>query len=327
MKALTTKLELEDVALFSANAENSYADISGQDMTSKLWTAVVLSDIFEEIYSVLLTNAVNVSAAMAIFEEQWQQILGFLESRASLKRMTKNLTSIADSLRTIDLSKSLHQTPVVLLTGEIYVRHDNISRQYIVEDLARKGFAAKVSTVAEWIYYTEWCVRNGVANGTHTQKGRLSLLLRTAFMKKYERTFRTILSKSGLCSDKLENVNHMIKHTRHLMNPELVGEAILTTGAAINEVLDHYCGVIAIGPFGCMPNRLSEAILTREMNMDGKLATGTRNPKIKRLSDKIQDLPFLAIESDGNRFPQIIEAKLEAFLLQAERTYSAMRSP
>jgi predicted CoA-substrate-specific enzyme activase len=325
MKDLITKLELKDVALFSANAENSYADISGQDMTLKLWTAVVLSDIFEEIYSVLLTNAVDVDMAMTVFEDQWKQILGLLESRVSLKRMATGLTSIADSLRTINVSRSLHRTPVVLLTGEIYVRHDNISRQYIVEELARKGFAAKVSTVAEWIYYTEWCVRHGVTNGTHTQKGRLSLSLRTAFMKKYERAFRRILSQSGLCSDKLENVNHIIKHTRHLMNPELVGEAILTTGAAINEVLDHYCGVIAIGPFGCMPNRLAEAILTREMNMEGKLATGNRNQMLRRLADEVQDLPFLAIESDGNRFPQIIEAKLEAFLLQAERTHGAIK--
>jgi predicted CoA-substrate-specific enzyme activase len=325
MKDLISKLELKDVALFSANAENSYADISEQDMALKLWVAVVLSDIFEEIYSVLLTTAAKVDAAMIVFEEQWQQIKSLLENNISLKKMTSILTSIADNLRTIDLSRSLSQTPVILLTGEIYVRHDNISRQSIVEDLARKGFATKVSTVAEWIYYTEWCVRNDVTTLTYTQKDRISLLLRTAFMKKYERAFRNILSRSGLCSDRRENVNHMIKHTRHLMNPELVGEAILTTGAAITEVLDHYCGVIAIGPFGCMPNRLAEAILTREMNMEGKLATGTRNRKIKKLSEKVQELPFLAIESDGNRFPQIIEAKIEAFLLQAERTNEAMK--
>ncbi|MBN2515392.1 MAG: activase [Deltaproteobacteria bacterium] len=325
MNDLIAKLKLNDVALFSANAENSYADLSGQDMTLKLWTGVVLSDIFEEIYSLLLTNAVNVGAAMTVFEDQWKQILNLLERPVSLKRLTTALISIADNFRNINLSQPLHHTPVVLLTGEIYVRHDNISRQFIVEDLAGKGFATKVSTVAEWIYYTEWCVRNGVTTGTFTRKDKLSLLLRNVFMKKYERAFRKVLSRSGLCSDKTEDVNHIIRHTCHLMKPELVGEAILTTGAAINEVLDHYCGVIAIGPFGCMPNRLAEAILTREMNMEGKRATGNRNRKLRKLAGEVQDLPFLAIESDGNRFPQIIEAKLEAFLLQAERTHGAIK--
>jgi len=75
-----------------------------------------------------------------------------------------------------------------------------------------------------------------------------------------------------------------------------------------------------------MPNRLAEAILTREMNMEGKLATGTtNNKKMRDLSEKIHDLPFLAIESDGNRFPQIITAKLEAFLLQAGRIHEEMK--
>jgi len=43
------------------------------------------------------------------------------------------------------------------------------------------------------------------------------------------------------------------------------------------------------------------------------------------LARKIHDLPFLAIESDGNRFPQIITAKLEAFLLQAERLHGHLQ--
>jgi len=36
------------------------------------------------------------------------------------------------------------------------------------------------------------------------------------------------------------------------------------------------------------------------------------------------ELPFLAIESDGNLFPQIITAKLEVFILQALRLHKKM---
>ncbi len=115
----------------------------------------------------------------------------------------------------------------------------------------------------------------------------------------------------------MEDVDHIMKNTAHLINPELTGEAILTVGAVLNEVVDHYCGAIAIGPFGCMPNRLAEAILNREMNLEGKTRAGGKNGHLLLLKDKIQDLPFLAIESDGNRFPQIITARLEAFLMQA----------
>jgi predicted nucleotide-binding protein (sugar kinase/HSP70/actin superfamily) len=104
-----------------------------------------------------------------------------------------------------------------------------------------------------------------------------------------------------------------------------VGEAILTVGASLTEVLEEYCGVIAIGPFGCMPNRIAEAILSREMNREGKQALKGNNATVLRLLEQVDHLPFLALESDGGPFPQIITAKLETFLLQARRLHEAMR--
>ena len=36
-------------------------------------------------------------------------------------------------------------------------------------------------------------------------------------------------------------------------------------------------------------------------------------------------IPFLTIETDGNPYPQVVEARLEAFAVQAERMYQLMR--
>ena len=101
----------------------------------------------------------------------------------------------------------------------------------------------------------------------------------------------------------------------------LPGEAILTVGGSLTEVVSHSCGVIAIGPFGCMPNRLSESILNETMNSKDKIATDPSNRKLRSVLTDIDDLPFLAIESDGSPFPQLINAKLETFCLRAERLH------
>jgi predicted nucleotide-binding protein (sugar kinase/HSP70/actin superfamily) len=321
---LIARLRLKDVTLYSLSAENSYADLGGQNITARLWAGAVVADIFEEIHSLVLTNAVDRKSALKIFERAWERVITCLEKPSNFKKMTEDFTSAAEILKGIEAKRTAEETPVVLLTGEIYVRHDDISRQFLTEELAQEGFAVKVSTLAEWVYYTGWCVKKRLSTGYYSRKDRAILFLRTLYMKRYEKRIREIFSKTGLCLNKLEDVEHIINHTRHLISPQLVGEAILTTGAAINEVLDHYCGAIAIGPFGCMPNRLSEAILTGEMNMKGKMGTGRQNHTIRYLSERIDDLPFLAIESDGNRFPQIITAKLEAFLLQAERVHKEM---
>jgi hypothetical protein len=60
------------------------------------------------------------------------------------------------------------------------------------------------------------------------------------------------------------------------------------------------------------------------MNKEGKTAAGIRNNKTRNILNNIENIPFLAIESDGNPFPQIITAQLDTFLLQAKRTYEEM---
>jgi predicted nucleotide-binding protein (sugar kinase/HSP70/actin superfamily) len=285
-----------------------------------------VASLFEEMYATLITNAVEPVEAKMLFEKEWGLALHLLEKTPDLKLLGRALEKAAQRLKAIPVKRELADTPVVLLAGEIFVRHDGISRQYLVEELARRGFASRVSTVMEWIYYTDWCVKEGVAKGEVTAKDRLALLLRSRVMKKREKLFRGILSESKLCGGRLEDVDHIMKHTGHLINPALAGEAILTVGAVLHEIVDHCCGAIAIGPFGCMPNRLAESILTREMNIEGKTNAGSKNPHLFELIDKINDLPFLAIESDGNRFPQIITAKLEAFLLQAGRLHEELRN-
>jgi hypothetical protein len=145
-------------------------------------------------------------------------------------------------------------------------------------------------------------------------------------MKGYEKTYKKIAEETGLMSLKLDDVEHIMEVAGDLINPQLTGEAILTVGGAITEVPRHYCGVISIGPFGCMPNRLSEAILSREMGRGWQTTAKRRRGVPRNVLENIYELPFLAIESDGNPFPQVITAKLEVFLSQAARLNRAMRN-
>jgi hypothetical protein len=71
-----------------------------------------------------------------------------------------------------------------------------------------------------------------------------------------------------------------------------------------------------------MPSRLSEAILNREMTLDGKYKYG--HLKRNGYPEDISTLPFLYVESDGNPFPQITQSRLEIFAMQAEKLHNAM---
>ncbi len=324
IEGVVEKQRIPDVALFSLSGENSYSDFHGSSFTKKAWTGVVLADIMQDVYSTLLACAAQRPRAMEIFWQEWSNLLGVLERGCEPTQLREALQRSVGELARIPLRRRLAETPVILLTGEIFVRNDDLSRQYIVERLAQEGFAVKVSSAMEWIYYTDWCYANGMTADDITMRQWLQLALRQAVMKRQERLLKGIMKRSGLLHPRLEDVGRLIDGVRHLISPRLVGEAILTVGASLTEVLEDYCGVIAIGPFGCMPNRIAEAILSREMNREGKKRLKGNSERVLRLLERFDHLPFLAIESDGNPFPQIITAKLETFLLQARRVHEAM---
>jgi len=117
-------------------------------------------------------------------------------------------------------------------------------------------------------------------------------------------------------------VEDVIDNASPFIRKELEGEAILTAGSALHEIIDNVCGVISLGPFGCMPSRVAESILNVEMNLDGKKLSS----KKEIVHPGVEDLPFLSIETDGNLFPQIIQSKIEIFMLQAERLHEKLNA-
>ena len=319
MEDLVKRLEIPDVALFALSSENSYVGM-GDDFDRRGWWAVVISDVIEDIRSMLLTNAKNTEGAMAVFDEEWRKILKEME-RGDYHDLERQLTHSANRFGAIDLKRPPHSVPVITLAGEIFVRRDALSRQYLTERLAQMGFATVCSPVAEWVLYCNYMVDAGLNPEDMTFWEKVKFKIRNKFQARYEKRIKAILSSSGLVQAEPLDMDTIIENATPYVSRNLPGEAILTVGGSLTEVVSHSCGVIAIGPFGCMPNRLSESILNETMSSKDKIATDPNNKQLRSVLRDIDDLPFLAIESDGSPFPQLINAKLETFCLRAERLH------
>jgi hypothetical protein len=120
------------------------------------------------------------------------------------------------------------------------------------------------------------------------------------------------------------NVAKTIRHALHIMNVNLRGETILTIGLGLREIISESCGVISIGPFGCMPSRIAESMLKKEMTVAGqKRIHGSIVPP--GVAQALDTLPFYALETDGSTFPLQVEANLEAFIVQARRLHTLLQ--
>ena len=192
--------------------------------------------------------------------------------------------------------------------------------------MADRGFIVRTSQTSEWIKYVDWLIKNRIEG----DKPDIPFWIRYHVKRHFDKKIRNLLAPSGLFFYEVLQVDDLIRSGEKFISPMLTGEAILTVGAALHEILHPACGIISIGPFGCMPTRVAESILSEQFTAGEKLelmqTNGLRSSGLKELLTKRtgRKLPFLAIETDGNAFPQIIEARLEAFALQAKRLHEEM---
>ncbi len=322
MEDLVKRLKIPDVAIFSFTSENSYAGM-GNDFHLQAWCGVVVSDIMEDIRSMLLANAVSIERAMQTFDNEWNLIINAFGEK-EFSTLEHQLGRTAERLREIPLKRPTEEVPVISLVGEIFVRRDGLSRQYLTEKLAKKGFAVICSPIAEWVLYADYLVDKKLVDYNMSIREKLLFLLKKRYMSRHMKQIKSILAGSGLVHSTPLNIRTIIRNASPHLSINLPGEAILTVGSSLTEIASHTCGVIAIGPFGCMPNRLAESLLNETMTRKGKLATDRNNHRLRSLLTDIDDLPFLAVESDGSPFPQVITAKLESFCLRAERLHYKM---
>ncbi len=322
MEDLIARLGIPDVAMFSLTSENSYGGM-GNDFHKKGWWGVVISDVMEDIRSMILANALDRDSALDLFEKEWSLILNEL-GNGDFTSLRKKLKESCGNFKALPMKLLPDEVPRISLVGEIFVRRDSISRQNLTEKLADMGFATVCSPIAEWLHYCDYLVDKNLVDAKMSGREKLSFAFKKRIMRNYEKSIKKIFSLSGLVHAGHVNAESIVKTAMPYISDNLTGEAVLTVGSALAEIASHACGVIAIGPFGCMPNRLSEAILTEVMNREGKLAAEPDNRRLRNVLSDVDNLPFLAIESDGSPFPQLITAKLDAFSLQAKRLHSAM---
>jgi predicted nucleotide-binding protein (sugar kinase/HSP70/actin superfamily) len=325
-KALSHIIEknrIENVAVLSLTDENGYAGLGARTLL-KAFQGLMMSDVLGDIRSVLSAVAVDRESALRLLDDEWQKLLRYFEGRFST-RFSTMLSLMARRLSNIPLSKTPDSVPIISLVGEIFVRRDEFSRKNIVDYLEDHGFAVRVAPVAEYLSYCNYVVNSGLGEREFTGNEQVRMHLTSRIQEWWEWRIKSILAKSGLYRFEMIDVAKTIEGVRHLINVNFRGEVVLTVGLAMREILHDSCGVISIGPFGCMPSRVSESVLKKEMNVEGKKRLPGWARRAGEFSD-IGDFPFLSVETDGLPFPQLVEANLEAFVLQARRLHERMRA-
>ena len=211
-KRILEKHCIRDAVVLSPTSLNGYGGLGDRFMIAA-WRALVIGDIFDEMYSTVLAGAENRKEGLALFEEEFQKVRTVIDK--SWSAIGAQLAESAKALHSIQLKKAYGEIPKLSLVGEIYVRHDPLSLQGLIERMADKGFIVRTAQNSEWIKYINWLIKNRI-EGKPTTGSRIRQLIQGYF----DRGIRKKLAPSGLFFvlfynlrfDRAGTVNDLTKH-------------------------------------------------------------------------------------------------------------------
>jgi len=300
-------LEVDNVVIVTMDSDNSYNEL-GPSFSRNAWWAIIISDYMKDIETTLRACAADPAEAMETYDREWHRLL---HNQGDLTNILPTLRSVAENLAKIPLKTRMEDSPKVLIVGEIYVRRDDFAVDELVGMLASKGIIAKVSGIAEWIYYCDYMRKYEIQKKLTLMpwyKKAISPEMTKRFMWEVEQTYKqsvdlrvkNVLKTTGLLPSTPHDMNKIMDNAYgNFVTSELESEISISSGAAATAMETDYSGVINISPFACLIGRVIEGIMT----------PWTRDHLY----------PMISVEIDGNILPPNIVNKLEIFMLNVLR--------
>ena len=261
---------LDRVKLVSQPDSDYFAGVS-KGLALKTFVAFVAGDLLTE--ALLFTRPVESrpGAAQEIFDRTQAELIRHLEGTPAPSLGNSLMETLGGlfGVRAIcakaaeqfaEIVTPNRQVPTVAVVGEIYVRLDPFSNDFVIEKLEQRGLRARLAPLGEWLEYTD------LSNEAEIRKGRFSAP--DAF---WARAVSTFLQKSitgklyrvfaeALDWPRRTTAAESLQASAPYLRADLLGEAVLTLGGPVHEfrhgVID---GVVSVGPLECMPNKISEA--------------------------------------------------------------------
>lgn len=319
--------KIKDVAMFTLISQEGYLGLS-KGFLKRSMEAIILNDVLEDVRSGILSNAVDPEKGLQIFYTQFHRLVHVFST--DYKNLFAELKQFSLFIREhVPCRIPVSGSRYIALTGEIFIRHNQFAHKWLNHYFGKHGFVLKDAYISEWVKYLDYAWRKGVDRPDFSPGDIINRLIREQYITLVEARIQKILAQTGYCEVHKTNIVNVIKHSLHVLPLESTGEPALTLGTALAEGYEKYCGIINIGPFGCLQTRIGEAVTDPDMNLGSKQAVKKSlgsEYKIPSHLNKQTDIPFLTIECDGMGFPQIIESRLETFLLQVERAAENMKN-
>lgn len=283
---------LTDLFLFSPQPENDYLGFGKIVLAQHLSLAVILADILVEIEHVL--RVVGQQGSLDQLREAWER---FAQGARSLDEFHATLPAFVERLAQLPRSRDPRTCPRVVVAGDFFTRFSSFFMDGVRDLYAERGIILKPVDLSELFLYIAYHPMAETAGTWGMKPGGMALAKACTRMfqpegKEYiqqwmayqtlqreEEHYRTLFRETGLLVAAPNAVSSIFERGAEHVSPAIYGELLPTVGKGLEAAHEGYDGMLVIGPFNCLPYRISESIL-------------------KPLSIQ-QGMPILTYESDG----------------------------
>ncbi len=285
-----TEQRMSDVFLLNPGADNDYLGFGAATLAHHLSPAIVLADILVEIEHVL--RVVGAPGSLEKLHQEWRQ---FADASASLGQFQADLPELVRRLAALPRTRSPLTCPRVVVTGDFFTRFSPFFMEGVSELYAAQGIILKPVDLSDLLQYGAYHGVALTAGGWGLKPGGMALARACTrifqpdgkeYLRKWagyqaerwhEQHYRGLFLETGLLVAGPNEVSSVFETAVEHVSPALYGETIPTVGKGLEADREGYDGIIVIGPFNCLPYRISEAILKPL-----SLRRGTPNPDLRK---------------------------------------------
>ncbi len=252
-KALLERIGFNGISIITPSAANAYLGLP-DSMRKDLWKAIIAGDIVFKMRckfkprdkSGMVESMIEdcIKKGIEVFEKG-ADLYGFLEY-------------VRTKFRGINLDMN-KKVPLVGVVGEIFVRCNPFSNDYLLESIEKFGGEMWLATISEWIFFTSfnhiWKSKEN-RNYLEVLKNRL----KNRFLKGIEEKAYEIVEEF-LWDRKEPEIHEMVESAIRFLPKEHTTEAFITIGRAIKFIERDGCSlIINVSPFTCMPGNIASSI-------------------------------------------------------------------
>jgi predicted CoA-substrate-specific enzyme activase len=300
---------LDDIFLFGTNARDVFLDFDAATLARHLAPATLMADLLVEIEHVL--RVVGAPGSLERFRAEWR---AFAASTRTLKEFEAVLPAFVGRLASLERVHDPSVCPRVVVTGDFFTRFSPFFMEGVRDRYAGSGIILKPVDLSDFIFYNTYNRVAATAGGWGMKPGNRALARACTRVlqadgqqylrgwlgyqagRKAEQHYRSLFQKTGLLVAGENDVAALFESAAEHVSPAMFGEAIPTIGKGLAADREGFDGIIVIGPFNCLPYRISEAILKPLCIQRG--------------------MPILTYESDGYSVAPAVLRQVEVHIQQ-----------